>query len=111
MMRHRFGLRMEHRMIDQMLDSRSASRSDDDLSNDNLVWTDVGANMVDRPDPTSRLVQRGLIAHISDDNLLRAQLLDWLNLFMAIDQRPDRRSFGGQCADDRSTCFAACASD
>ena len=67
MVRHRFDLRVQHRVIDKAFDALRLRRRGDGTRVGNFVAADIGADVIDRLRPGGGPRQRARILKAADD--------------------------------------------
>ena len=81
MVRHRFDLRVQHRVIDKARDALRQRRRRDRASVSNLVAAEIRADVIDRPRSGGGLRQRAWIFEAADTDLCRAKRLERSGMF------------------------------
>jgi hypothetical protein len=80
-------------VVAKVLDPGGAGSGDSDLPDDDFIWADVGADVVNRPDILGRLSHRRLDTHIPDNDFLCTDLFDPLDLLRTMCQPANCLSF------------------
>src|SRR5690242_7671352 len=109
-MLHLLRLRMQDGMIDKMRYACLAGLPKYYSTNNYLIGTHIGTDMIDRSHPLHRRTDGGIVAHITHENLSCPQRFHNRNIFLAMHERRKALHFG-ECLNESSARFTAGACD
>ena len=115
MMRHRFCLGMQYRVVYKVFEFSSTRSPQNDPGDQEFVGAHIGADVIDGPEPARGcgycLLQDRLVAHVAGDYILRASIDGHGRLLRMVNQRPDNLSPSAERPDHSLTCLAGSTRD
>ena len=94
-------------MKDKVLNPGRLGRSDNSLTNGFLVWADIGADMINTPDPITGPLHIMQISHLPNHSILNAQGSNQGDLFRPVDQCAHHLTLSKQCLQDCPAGFTS----